>query len=106
MNKPAAAAVLRARDLSRELLVVAQRGDMQAVIEIDQRRGKLLHEFLDGAHRIGDAERLVLQEIETMNDALIATIEQMRAGTAREMDKLGQGQRALNAYAAVQGHRG
>jgi hypothetical protein len=106
MNKPAAATVLRARDLSRDLLKVAQSGDMQAVVELDARRSRLLHEFFDGTQRIGDSDRLVLQEIEAMNDALIARIEQMRAGTGREMDKLGQGQRALGAYAAVQGHRG
>lgn len=106
MNKPAAATVMRARDLSRELLAVAQTGDMQAVVELDARRSRLLHEFLDGAQRIGESDRQVLQEIETMNHELIARIEQMRAGTGREMDKLGQGQRALGAYAAVQSQRG
>ena len=42
MNKPApAAAVIRARDLSRELLSIAERGDMPAVLELDARRSKL-----------------------------------------------------------------
>lgn len=106
MNKPAAPAVIRARDLSRELLALVQRGDMPAVVELDARRSRLLHEFLDGAQRIDESDRQVLREIETMNDALIAQIEQMRAGTGREMDKVGQGKRALGAYAAVQGQRG
>lgn len=106
MNKPAAATVMRARELSRELLAVAQTGDMQAVVELDARRSRLLHEFLDDAQRIGESDRQMLREIATMNGELIARIEQMRAGTGREMDKLGQGQRALGAYAAVQSQRG
>lgn len=107
MSKPAAAlAVVRARDLSRELLSVAERGDMQAVVELDARRNRLLHEFLDGAHGIGESDRQVLLEIQNMNDTLIGRIETMRAGAGREIDKLGQGQRAIDAYSTVLRARG
>ncbi len=106
MNKPApAAAVMRARDLSRELLSIAERGDMPAVLELDARRSKLLHEFFDAARSIGESDRQVLREIEQLNDSLIRHIEKMRTGTGREIDKLGQGQRAIDAYSAVQGRR-
>ena len=103
MSKPAAhAAVARARELSRGMMEVADRGDMQGVLELDALRSRLLHEFLDQAHKLGDSERAALNEIMQINDTVIRRLETMRTGTERKMETLGRGMRALAAYSDVQ----
>ena len=104
MNKGAAnAAIVRACELSREMIVVAERGDMQGVLEIDTRRSRFLHEFLDHAHQLSDAERERLSEISQINETVIRKLEFMRKATARSLDTVSRGKRALAAYSRVQG---
>jgi len=103
MSAPGAdAAIARARELSRGMMEVANRGDMQGVLELDALRSRLLHEFLDQARQLADPERAMLNEIMEINKAVIGKLETMRTGTEQKMQTLGRGMRALTAYSDVQ----
>jgi hypothetical protein len=95
-------AVARARELSLELIAVAERGDMEGVLQLDARRARLLHEFLDHAHALAEAERDALSEIARINESVMRKLETMRAGTERRLETVGRGKRALAAYSSVQ----
>jgi hypothetical protein len=95
--------VLRALELSRQLLEAASGHDMQRVVDLDAERGRILREFLRNVSRIGAAERAALDEIQRLNDQGLASIEQRRREAAEEFANLGRGRRAVNAYASTQG---
>jgi len=97
--------LVRACELSRGMLEVAERGDIQGVLELDALRSRLLHEFLDAANKLADPERTALTEIMEINHTVIGRLETMRAGTQSKMETLGRGMRALNAYSDVQRQR-
>ena len=103
MSKTAAhSAVIRARELSRGMMEVAERGDIEGVLELDALRSRLLHEFLDHAHKVAESDRDVLNEILQINQTVIGRLEKMRKGTERKLDMLSQGRRAFAAYSTVQ----
>jgi hypothetical protein len=103
MSRTAAhSAVARARELTRGMMQVAERGDIQGVLELDALRSRLLHEFLDHASVLAESEREALNEISQANDAVIRKLETMRAGTQRKLETVGRGKRALAAYSSVQ----
>jgi hypothetical protein len=92
------AGLTRALALSRELLAVAELGDVRAVADLDAERLRLLHsQRLKSRHMDAD-ERLVLQQISELNDKAIGLLEHRRRGTEREMDTVAVGRRALIAY--------
>jgi hypothetical protein len=102
MSRPAAhSAVTRAYELSRGMIEVAERGDLEGIVELDALRSRLLHEFLDGAPRVSESDREVLDEILRINASVIGKLETMRAGTQSKLDTLSRGKRALAAYSAV-----
>lgn len=103
MRPSADQSVVRALQLSRELLDAAHKGDMQRVVDLNAERGPLLQGFLQGLSSIGAAERSVLDEIQKLNDQGLACIELRRRETADEFAQLGRGRRAADAYANVQG---
>lgn len=106
--KPGSAdpALLRALELSRRLLDAVQAGDLQAVIDLDAERGRLLRRHLDAARRIDAAERDVLDEIQRLNEYGLQQIERRRRDTATEFAQLGRGRRAVDAYATNQRRSG
>jgi hypothetical protein len=88
----------RALELSRQLLAVAEHGDVRAVADLDAERLRLLHsQRLKSRHMDAD-ERLILQMINELNDKAIGFLEHRRRGTEREMDTVAVGRRALIAY--------
>ena len=106
MSRPDAhSSIVRARELSCGMMEVAARGDIEGVLELDALRSRLLHEFLDPAKELPEPERSALREIMEINQAVIARIETMRAGTEAKMQTLGRGMRALSAYSDVQRQR-
>lgn len=94
--------VLRALELSRQLLEASTGQDMQRVVDLDAERGRLLREFLRSVSRIGAAERAALDEIQRLNDQGLSNIEHRRRQAAEEFANLGRGRRAVNAYASTQ----
>jgi hypothetical protein len=97
--------LLRALDLSHQLLGAAEQGDMQRVVDLDAERGRSLREFLKDTRRIGAADRAILDDIQRLNHQGLSRIEKRRHETAEEFAQLGRGRRAVDAYALTQGRR-
>jgi hypothetical protein len=95
--------LMRALDLSHQLLGAAEQGDMQRVVDLDAERGRNLRDFLKESRRIDAADRAVLDDIQRLNDLGLARIEKRRQEAAEEFAQLGRGRRAVDAYAHTQG---
>ena len=88
----------RALALSRDLLAVAERGDVTAVANLDAERLRLLHSMRMKFTNMHADERLMLRKINELNDETIGLLEHRRRRTEREMDLASAGRRALAAY--------
>ncbi len=88
----------RALALSRDLLAVAERGDVTAVANLDAERLRLLHSMPAKFPHMDADERLMLRKINELNDETIGLLEHRRRRTEREMDLASAGRRALAAY--------
>jgi hypothetical protein len=88
----------RALALSRDLLAVAERGDVTAVANLDAERLRLLHSMSAKFPHMDAGERLMLRKINELNDETIGLLEHRRRRTEREMDLASAGRRALVAY--------
>jgi hypothetical protein len=91
-------ALERALDLSRELLAVAELGDIAAAANIDATRLELLKSARESAQTNPMIHRELLQEIAQLNAAAIGCLEHHRRRKARDMDMASVGRRALIAY--------
>ena len=91
----------RALQLSRELLAVAEHGDMQLAPNLDAKRMQLLESVRQRFTRIDANDRLLLQSIAELNDKAIGHLEHRRRGKVRELDMASVGRRALDAYSAT-----
>src|SRR6202022_4358927 len=76
----------RALALSRELLSVAENGDVRGVAVLDAERLRLLHSLRFEFMNMVPAEREVLQTIKELNDKAIGFLEHRRRATERQMD--------------------
>ncbi len=94
--------VVRALELSRELVEAAQLGDLSVVVDLDARRAVLLRQYLDGRSSIGPAEASLLQDIAQLNEKCLARIDEQRRDTADRFDQARRGRRAVAAYSLVQ----
>jgi hypothetical protein len=95
------AGLTRALELSREMLAVAEHGDASAVASLDAERLRLLDLQRPNSRNLDTDERLMLQQINDLNDRAIGLLEHRRRRTEREMDTLATGRRALVAYSAT-----
>jgi hypothetical protein len=91
----------RALQLSRELLAVAEGGDVQALGTLDAERLRLLNSLRTVSTPIDTDARLLLQQITALNDKAIGFLEHRRRIKSREMDTATLGRRALVAYSAT-----
>jgi hypothetical protein len=91
----------RALQISRELLGLAEQGDVRAVADLDAERLRLLQTLRQRLGNIDAGEHLVLQEISQLNDRALGLMEHRRRRTEREMDTVVVGRRALAAYSAT-----
>ena len=92
------AALERALELSRELLAVAQLGDVAAAVNLDAARLELLKSTSESVRMSHINDRALLQEIAQLNDKAIGCLEHHRRRKARDMDMASVGRRALIAY--------
>ena len=88
----------RALALSRDLLAVAEQGDVRAVADLDAERLRLLHSIRVKSTNMDANQRLMLQKINELNDEAIGLLEHRRRRTEREMDMATAGRRAVAAY--------
>jgi hypothetical protein len=102
MNAPGAAPALAlALELSRQLLSLAEGGDIQTLPQIDAERRRLLDSVRPMIGRMSPEERRVLQEIHDLNDRAIGFLEHRRRRTERLIDTAAAGRRALLAYSST-----
>jgi hypothetical protein len=91
-------ALERALELSRELLAVAELGDVAAAVDLDAARLELLKSACETPRTTSMTDRDLLQEIAQLNDQAIGCLEHHRRRKARDMDMASVGRRALIAY--------
>jgi hypothetical protein len=99
-------AIVRARELSHGMIEVADRGDIQGVLELDALRSQLLHGYFDNTRVLSAPDQELLADIARINDSVILKLEALRNGAAGKLDMVGRGRRALAAYSDVQGGGG
>jgi len=98
-------ALERALVLSRELLTVAERGDVAAAVNLGAARLELLKSARDSVRMIPVEDRALAQEITQLNDQAIGFLEHHRRRKARDMDMASVGRRALIAYSPTRQQR-
>ena len=91
----------RALQLSRELLAVAEHGDMQLAPNLDALRMQLLESVRQRPAQLDANDRLLLQSIAELNNKAIGYLEHRRRRKVRELDMAFVGRRALDAYSAT-----
>lgn len=99
------AALERALELSRELLAVAELGDVAAAVHLDAARLELLKSARETMRIPPMNDRALLQEIAELNDKALGCLEHHRRRKARDMDMASVGRRALLAYSPTRVQR-
>jgi len=99
-GREATAALQRAAEISRELLEIADKGDVRLTQRLDAERLQLLQSARRSLQPLGVADRELLREIAELNDRAIGFVEHRLRCTARDMDMLRVGKSAVRAYAA------
>jgi hypothetical protein len=84
--------------LSQEILTLAEQGDADQVACFDRTRSVLLQQALLATHEFGREERALLIEMARITERSIVALDARRRETARDLARLEQGHRALNAY--------
>jgi len=100
-----AAALQRAMDISRELAVIADGGDLSLTVSLDAERRQLLKSVRDAPQPLDEKDRSVLREIAALNDRALGLVEHRRRAKGRDMDMLAVGRRALRAYSSTRMQR-
>jgi hypothetical protein len=100
-REQAAAALQRALDLSRELVAVADGGDVRRVARLDAERLLLLKSARGALLPMDEHARSVLREIVELNDRSLGLVEHRFRAKCRDIDMLSVGRRALRAYATT-----
>jgi hypothetical protein len=95
------AMLARALQISQELLVIAEGGDLQAVLDLGLERQRLLHTTRSQPTPVGANEHRMLREIAELNDRAIGFLEHRRRIKAREIDTAAVGRRAVAAYSTT-----
>jgi hypothetical protein len=101
MADESGAMLARALQLSRELLDVAEGGDLQAVLGLGAERQQLLQAARSGPAPVGAGEGALLREIAELNDRAIGFLEHRQRIKAREIDTAAAGRRAVAAYSTT-----
>ncbi|HMD74106.1 MAG TPA: hypothetical protein VKG05_09625 [Steroidobacteraceae bacterium] len=97
-------ALQRALEISRELAAVADRGKIEAAIQLDADRLQLLKAARCALTQPDEQERRLLDEINVLNARAIGALMHHQRTMARDLDMMAAGRRAMRAY-AVNGQR-
>jgi hypothetical protein len=92
-------ALERARELSHELVELAERGAVAEVVRLDAQRLGLLKSVRHALQPMTEKEHAVLSEIVELNARSIGRMEHRFRAKCRDMDMLAAGRRAVRAYA-------
>ncbi len=98
MSDPAAGALQSALEISRELLELADRGEVERVISLDAERLRLLKSARQALTPMTEKDRAVLRQIADLNAQSLGRMEHRFRAKCRDMDMLAAGRRALRAY--------
>jgi hypothetical protein len=88
----------RALTLSRDMLIAAEKADLQSLASLDLERMELLKSFRNGTQQVSAADQALLQQINEINDHAIGLLEHQRRGKGRDLDMAAVGRRAVAAY--------
>jgi hypothetical protein len=91
--------LLAAVALSRDVVAVADRGDLKVLAQLDAKRLQLLKSFRSGARHLASVDRTLLMEITRLNEQALGLMEHRRRIKGRELDLAAVGRRAVAAYA-------
>ena len=97
-RQQAVTALQRALEISRELAVMADGGDLRLTLSLDAERLQLLKSARAALQTMDDKDRSVLREIAALNDRALGFLEHRRRAKGRDMDMLAVGRRAVRAY--------
>jgi hypothetical protein len=102
MSRRDSSAVLRrALELSRDILALAERGEIQKTVCLDAERLRLLKSARATAWAIDEEDRSLVSEIAELNNLAIGQLEHRRRVKERQMDTVATGRRALAAYSST-----
>jgi hypothetical protein len=106
MSRAEAEVSLRgALELSHAVAAAADGGNLEATVRLDAERRRLLEAARRGLATLEPAERGVLAEIQALNAQAIGMLQHRQRATARDLDLLAVGRRAVRAYAATRMRR-
>jgi excinuclease UvrABC helicase subunit UvrB len=94
----AVVALQRALELSRELLDVADSGDVASVALLDAERRGLLKSARAALQPMDEKDRSVLDAIAELNARSLGRMEHRFRAKCRDIDMLAAGRRAVRAY--------
>jgi hypothetical protein len=97
-REEAAAALQSALEISRELLELADRGEVERVISLDAERLRLIKSARQALTPMNEKDRAVLRQIADLNAQSVGRMEHRFRAKCRDMDMLAAGRRALRAY--------
>lgn len=101
-RREASAALRHALALSREILALAERGDIQKTVSLGAERLRLLKSAREASWAVDEGERSLVNEIAELNNLAIGQMEHRRRVKERQMDTVATGRRALAAYSSTQ----
>ena len=89
--------------LSRELVQIADHGEVDRIPALDAERRALLESLRVARVPLDEEDARLWQEIAAMNDRAIGVLEHRRRALERDVDVAVAGARALRAYTANAG---
>jgi hypothetical protein len=104
-RQQAVAALQRALEISRQIALVADGGDLGLSVSLDAERLQLLKSARAALRPLDEKDYAVLREIAALNDRALGFLEHRRRAKGRDMDMVAVGKRALRAYSSTQMHR-
>jgi hypothetical protein len=100
-GRDATGALRRAAEISRELVAVADNGDVETAQRLDAERLQLLKSARSLAGPLNSHDRQLLHEIAELNDRAIGFMEHRRRLKVRDLEMVSVGKRAVRAYSAT-----
>jgi hypothetical protein len=91
----------RALEVTQRLLAAAECGDAETTLRLDADRMELLKEARRALQPVDAEDRAVVTEIVALNCRAVGSLQHALRRTARELDLLSVGRRAVRAYSAT-----
>ena len=101
MNDARSSALARALALSQQVLAAAEQSNLEAVVELDAERLRLLKSVRAERDALSAADNRMLKEVADLNDRALGLMEHHRRIKERAMDMAAVGRRAVAAYSST-----